>query len=123
MQCNCVVVAPAREPCSDASGCSLFGSFSCRVAGIRFWVAQGPEIVRLQVFARGSHKSFQGGVKLVKPGEKPGKREAGRARDRQHTDCAFCKGNDDCAVYHRKGVADAGIRSFEVSLHIACGTF
>ena len=38
-------------PCRDASGRRLFGGHSCGVAGRRFWVARGLEILRLQVLA------------------------------------------------------------------------
>ena len=45
-------VAQTGELCRDAAGRRLFGGHSCRVAGSRYWVAQGLEIMQLQVFAR-----------------------------------------------------------------------
>ena len=47
-----MVVAQSGELCRDVSGRRLFGGNSCGLAGSRFWVAQGLEFVRLQVFAR-----------------------------------------------------------------------
>ena len=50
------VVAQTIELCRGSPGRRLFGGHSCEVAGSRYWVAQGLEIMRLQVFALlGSH--------------------------------------------------------------------
>ena len=46
------VVAQTIELCRGSPGRRLFGGHSCEVAGSRYWVAQGLEIMRLQVFAR-----------------------------------------------------------------------
>ena len=39
-------------PIADRSGRRLFGGHSCRVTGSRYWVSQGLEVFKLQVFAR-----------------------------------------------------------------------